>query len=81
MQDALCVLTSLYVMEEGAMSSHCAGTHYMAMLKATSIFWTLIHLVRDNGAIEAEAEARWTMFTAKHNLPFITSDHRLCCYC
>ena len=57
-------------------STHVAGTeHKKAFASSTTSRSILSMFNAGNSNQQIEAEVRWSMFVAKHNLAFLTSDH------
>ena len=52
------------------------GKHHREMAQASSSSRTITFMFKvPSNSSSIEVEARWTMFVAKHNLAFLTSDH------
>ena len=75
MQGVHCAaMTSAYLMVDEMMS--LLRKHHKEMSTAASSSRSISSIFKRNKAAAAiEAEALWSMFVAKHNLAFLTSDH------
>ena len=57
-------------------TTHVQGKHHKEMAKASSSSRSIVSMFKPKVSAGAmKSEALWAMFVAKHNLPFLTSDH------
>ena len=57
-------------------TTHVKGKHHKDAAKASSSSRSIISMFKPKASTGAtESEALWAMFVAKHNLPFLASDH------
>ena len=58
------------------MTAHIKGKCHIDMAKAGSTSTSVANFFKPQTSLNViEAEARWSLFVAKHNLSFMTSDH------